>query len=72
MKGAVWFSEIKIYYKLKMDTASLANRFRTSYFNQRVRRVDLDAHELELQNVIKTYFQKAVLSKLNIVNFKRN
>ena len=40
-----------------MDTASLANRFRTSYFNQRVRRVDLDAHELELQGdpVIKIY-----------------
>lgn len=55
-----------------MDTASLANQFRTSYFNQRVRRVDLDAHELELQNVLKTYFQKNMLSKLNIVNFKRN
>jgi hypothetical protein len=54
-----------------MDSA-LANRFRTSYFNQRGRRVDLDAHELELQNIVKTYFQKAVLSKLNVVNFKRN
>jgi hypothetical protein len=40
----------------QLKPASLSNRLKSIFSGNQRRRVEMDAHELELQHVVKTYF----------------